>query len=104
MGIESRLLPHQIGTRQCKTSGFDEQHRQRAVMATHALKIKGLPHGSLGLVGAKTLDEGGPEMVHGREGREIELSVRHQTGNSAIASAIICGDTAMVSSGSALSR
>jgi hypothetical protein len=101
---ESSLFPHQIGAGQCQTAGLNEEHRQGTVMATHALKIKGLPHGPLGLVGAKTLDEGRPEMVDGRQGRKIKLSVGHQTGNSAIASAIICGDTAMVSRGSALSR
>ena len=66
MGIESRLLAHESGARQGQTAGFDEQHRQGAVMATHALEIKGLPHRSLSFVGAKTLDKSGPEVIHGR--------------------------------------
>ena len=104
MGVEARLLPHQIGAGQRQSSGFSEQHRQGALVPSHALQIQRLTNSPLSLLGTQTLHEGRPEVVNRIERGEIQLRISHQDGNNARASLIICGVTAMRSSGSALSR
>ena len=73
-------------------------------MPAHALQIQRLTNSPLGFIRAKTLYEGWPKVVDRVERDEIKLRIRHQDGNNARASLIICGVTTMRSSGSALSR
>ena len=73
-------------------------------MPPHALQIQRLADSPLGFVRAQTFHEGRPEVVDRIERGEIQLRISHQDGNNARASLIICGVTAMRSSGSALSR
>ena len=73
-------------------------------MAAHALQIQSLTNRPLSPIGAEPLHQGRPEVVDGLQGRKIQMSIRHQDGSRAIASMIICGVTAILSSGSALSR
>ena len=104
MGIQPRLLPHQIGAGQGQATGFGEQHRQGRPRPPHRLQIQRLPHSTLGTVGSEPLDKGRPEVIHRRQRREIQRGISHQEGSNATASAIICAVTAIDSSGSALSR
>jgi len=104
MGIQTDLLTDEIRAGQSQSAGLDEQNRQGAVVAAHPLKIQSLANRPLRPIGAESLHQGGPEVVHGLQGRKIQLSIRHQDGSRAIASMIICGVTAILSSGSALSR